>query len=276
MKHRLILIFIIAIIVTACKTNKESYNNDSYYLDDKGNTVTVKGSGGAIDLSKNSSSKFIFNGKNNEIIIEYFNAFFNSSNNRSVIIINGNDNKILISHYGTIKNSTNRCDTLIIEGDMNTIDFINKFCIDNSKNENSKNVFEGNNEIKIINNYKTYHITDSSEVLNKITKQWVYLIDAYDYYLTEMLKGNKDATFYLGEFYYQGIGTEINLSTAVYYFTIAASNGQVSAQYTLGGIYERDYYDIGFDKEKAIFWYKEAAKNGHKEAAKRLLYLENE
>ena len=52
-----------------------------------------------------------------------------------------------------------------------------------------------------------------------------------------------------------------------------AENGDAQTQYRLGFDYSAGYDDVPFDKEKAVFWYKKAAENGHIDAQRSLAWI---
>lgn len=83
-------------------------------------------------------------------------------------------------------------------------------------------------------------------------------------------QSNANAQYALGFIYYTGeAGTPQSYSEAVKWFKKAADNGDVDAQYNLGLCYELGR-GINKSRQNAIYWYKEAAKQEHKEAQKKL------
>jgi TPR repeat protein len=74
---------------------------------------------------------------------------------------------------------------------------------------------------------------------------------------------NAEEQLKLGDKYYYGTdGIQENLDKAAYWYTKAAEQGHVIAQFYLGDIY---FYGKGvlIDSEKAKYWYEKAAEQGH-------------
>ena len=93
--------------------------------------------------------------------------------------------------------------------------------------------------------------------------------------VTLMLKaksGEAEAQNALGEAYYDGKGVTENLTEAVKWFTKAAEQENVKAEYNLGNCY---YYGYGVqykDYGEAVKWYTKAAEQGNAEAQNSLGY----
>ncbi len=84
-----------------------------------------------------------------------------------------------------------------------------------------------------------------------------------------------EAYYLLALIYEDGYGdTRRDLRKMVDNFTISAEKGYVEAQYILGEMY-KDGDEVVKDRMKAIFWFKQAAKQGHKDAKFELKYLTN-
>ncbi len=81
--------------------------------------------------------------------------------------------------------------------------------------------------------------------------------------------GSKEADFLLG-FLYNGVLQ--NDKEALYFFTKAASSGHIQAQINVGLKYERGEGTF-IDKEKALYWYSQAALNQNDVAQFRLASL---
>ncbi len=73
----------------------------------------------------------------------------------------------------------------------------------------------------------------------------------------------------IGKQFYQGLGIDRNLATAILYFEQAAALDQPEAQYYLARMYDEGE---GFvqDHERALYWYRRAAENGNRIAAQIL------
>ena len=76
---------------------------------------------------------------------------------------------------------------------------------------------------------------------------------------------NYHASFYLGECYFYGYGTEQNYDKAFPCYMTAAVKHEVEAVYKIGLSYEKGY-GVEIDETQAVSWYMEAAKTDHTEA----------
>ena len=265
---------LILIILFGCSPSKKTINHKST-LPANENRVIVTGS--AVDLSSNSHDKIIFNGTNNEVIINYVNSIFKSKNSRDVFIVDGDNNSVRLRYNGIVDNSENSCDTIILKGNYKNVDFVQEYFYNNSKNSSNKEKFEIPENFIIIENSEksNFESPDSILIENQFTNKLVSPKDLFDSYYMETIKGNLQATLYLGELYHLGIGTELNMKKAVEYYTIAAKRGNVDAQTTLGYIFENDMYGVVKNYKTAIFWYKKAANGGDEYAKERLEKLSN-
>lgn len=73
--------------------------------------------------------------------------------------------------------------------------------------------------------------------------------------------GNAEAQYRFGDMLYNGDGVQRNLDKAIYWYKLAANNGHNIAQYNLGKIYES-----GKNDADAANWYSIAANNGNIDA----------
>ncbi len=77
-------------------------------------------------------------------------------------------------------------------------------------------------------------------------------------------QGGADAQFTLGLLYKRGAGTLQDTKQAVYWYTKAAEQGHVQAQYELGRLYLfSGDNEVPQDYKQAFFWYTKAAEQGH-------------
>jgi len=80
-------------------------------------------------------------------------------------------------------------------------------------------------------------------------------------------KANQDdanSQFNLALMYENGAGTPMNTKQAAYWYTKAAEQGHVEAQYKLGSLYQFSGDDeFPQDYKLAFFWYTKAAEQGH-------------
>ena len=108
-------------------------------------------------------------------------------------------------------------------------------------------------------------------------------------------KGDVQAQYLLGSIYllgddvkkdknlgYQGEPQQKNFKKAVKWLKKAARQGHVFSQFRLGGIYETQWFSgnvfdrsngLKADSDAAIYWYRQAAKKGHKPSKDRMTYL---
>ena len=82
-----------------------------------------------------------------------------------------------------------------------------------------------------------------------------------------------EAHYLLALIYEDGYGdTRRDLRKMVDNLTLSAQKGYIEAQYILGEMY-KDGNEVIKDRNRAIFWLKKAAKQGHKDAKFELKYL---
>ena len=86
----------------------------------------------------------------------------------------------------------------------------------------------------------------------------------------EALKGNTDAQYNIGNYYYFNHNEDSNYNKAVYWWKKASEQGNADAQYKLGICY---YYGQGITKsiENAITCWEKASDRGNKKAKERLI-----
>jgi len=75
-------------------------------------------------------------------------------------------------------------------------------------------------------------------------------------------KGNANAQFLLGIYYFNGDGVPENDAEAVKWFRLAAEQGDVDAQYNLGIMYNNGQ-GVPENKAEAVNWYRLAAEQGN-------------
>lgn len=272
MKKILFSAVICVLLFVSCKTSKiSSSSNDSDSLNNS-NNVSIQNHN-SINNSVNNSTKINFTGTENEVVFEYFNSFFNSKNKRDVIIIEGNGNIIHIVHNGTVDNSVESNDTLIIHGNESYLTLMQQYVIDNSKATDWDEFISTNKEISVFEFNDKGIISESSEIENKITNEILPFKTVYNYYLDQSNKGNWEATFYIGELYFVGLGVPLNIKKAINYYELAAKNGYADAQATLGYIFESDIEGLKKDIKLAKYWYNKAATNGSQFAIERLMEI---
>jgi TPR repeat protein len=78
-------------------------------------------------------------------------------------------------------------------------------------------------------------------------------------------QGDANAQFNLALMYENGAGIPRDARNAIYWYTKAAQQGHVEAQYRLGTIYRYGYGDevLLLDFKKAVYWITKASEQGH-------------
>ncbi len=202
-------------------------------------------------------------------VYKYFNSFFNTKMKREILIIDEFNNEMKLRNSGSLGSYEGSCDSLIMKGEINSFEILQKYFIKILGSRNDS-VFITNSFFTIENNKEWTKISDTVRIVNIFTETITNTREAYNFYLTEAIAGNYNATFYIGEIYHLGLGTEIDIEKAEYYYLIAAKDGHPEAQSSLGYIYENDFFKVGEDIAKAKYWYKLSAKNGNEYAKERL------
>ncbi len=85
--------------------------------------------------------------------------------------------------------------------------------------------------------------------------------EAFKWYTKAALQGQVEAQYNLGVMYDQGKGVPKNYSDAYKWYKLAAEQGFANAQYNLGVMYDQGY-GIPKNYAQAIKWYKLAAEQG--------------
>ncbi|MDI9335559.1 MAG: tetratricopeptide repeat protein [Gammaproteobacteria bacterium] len=86
------------------------------------------------------------------------------------------------------------------------------------------------------------------------------------WYKISALSGDVRAQTMLAMMYEQGIGTQVNLSEAREWFYLAALQQNSYAMNKLGYYYELGIGGLPYSIEQSVFWWKKAAKQGHRDA----------
>ena len=82
--------------------------------------------------------------------------------------------------------------------------------------------------------------------------------------------GNTEAMFQLGDAYYQGKRLGYDPDKACFWWTEAARRHHINAQFNLGLLYHGDLSNFYYDPDKAGTWFYAAAKSGDQEAKEML------
>lgn len=90
---------------------------------------------------------------------------------------------------------------------------------------------------------------------------------------TQASLGNGDAAYKLFEFYFFNDGDK---DSALHWLSVAATNGNISAEYGLGMYYSGEIYHDPVDIKNAKYWFSQASANGDTNAVSKLRKLESE
>lgn len=109
---------------------------------------------------------------------------------------------------------------------------------------------------------------DDAEVQFQIGQNYYQKGDhktALTWWWNSATQGNASAQYQLGELYNKGEGTPIDHAKALKWYTESANQGNMEAQYRLGEMYEKEKNKShsGKNHTKAIEWYTKSAEQGH-------------
>jgi len=92
-------------------------------------------------------------------------------------------------------------------------------------------------------------------------------ITSFQIYQPKANQGDADAQFNLALLYYTGVGIPQDRRYAIYWYTKAAEQGHIQAQYFLGKLYNfGDGIEVRQDFKLAVYWLTKAAEQGHIQA----------
>jgi len=92
-------------------------------------------------------------------------------------------------------------------------------------------------------------------------------ITSFQVYQPKANQGDADAQFNLALLYYTGLGIPQDRRYAIYWYTKAAEQGHIQAQYFLGKLYNfGDGIEVRQDFKLAVYWLTKAAEQGHIQA----------
>jgi len=107
----------------------------------------------------------------------------------------------------------------------------------------------------------------SQKVLAELSEAEKSCIQSFKLYQSKAKQGNADAQFNLALLHHQGRGTPQDRRYAIYWYTKAAEQGHVQAQYFLGKLYNfGDGEEVRQDFKLAVYWLTKAAEQGHIQA----------
>ena len=219
-------------------------------------------------------TEVIFRGSDNELIFEYFNAFFNSKDSKDVLIIEGDGNTYRLTHQNIIDNSVGSCDTIILRGNGNHIQLLASYFMDNRQGHGTTSVQAMDSTYRLIDvsSMAAISVFDSTE--SKLTHVWLPLDEVMSQYSKAAASGDPTSAFYLGELFQQGVGVPVQPAKAFYYFQIAANAGQRDAMFAMGFLYDGHFDGVPHDSDLAQYWYGLAAKKGDPSAIQKELKSE--
>lgn len=124
---------------------------------------------------------------------------------------------------------------------------------------------------EVFNIARAYMNIEEYSCIDEVIKEHFYK-KAIKLWENLIFLGNAAAVAKLGYMYYRGKGTKENKSQAFKYFQKAAEGGDYVGQFVLGiCLIYGDGCEV--DREKAIYWYKESAKQGFQKAKDALKEL---
>jgi len=92
-------------------------------------------------------------------------------------------------------------------------------------------------------------------------------ITSFQVYQPKANQGDADAQFNLALLYYTGLGIPQDRRYAIFWYTKAAEQGHIQAQYFLGKLYNfGDGIEVRQDFKLAVYWLTKAAEQGHIQA----------
>lgn len=261
---RFVQLVIIIAFLNACKTGKETVLSSNNVEHDKNNKVIINSQNSFFTGS--SGDSIIFKGENNLVEINNQNAVFDSKNSKDVLIIDGSQNKVTINQINVRDTSLNSRDTLILNGNKKNYAF-------QAKSEKSLNIDskETSNELELDSNFDEDLLVHEDQMIyvdeldTLLTAQ-----ETFDYFKSKAVKGDFYAYHKLGGHFEYGIGVPKNMINAIECYEIAARNDVMEAQIRLGELYENGKESILKNREKAIYYYTLAAKNGNVMAIEKL------
>lgn len=98
---------------------------------------------------------------------------------------------------------------------------------------------------------------------------------AFDWCFANQANQDAELWYDLGEMYEEGIGVEQNDVQAVYWFRMAAEQGNATGQWLLGTMYQ-DGRGVEQNDEQAVHWFRKAAEQGDEVAQLLLDYMYRE
>jgi TPR repeat protein len=102
------------------------------------------------------------------------------------------------------------------------------------------------------------------KVLAELSEVEISSIQSFQLNQSKANQGDTNAQFNLALLYYHGVGTPQDSKQAVYWYTKAAEQGHVQAQYELGKLYLFSGDDeVPQDYKQSVYWHTKAAEQGH-------------
>jgi hypothetical protein len=282
------ILSIFSLLNYACKTSSTIPVNHHEEKLDNGNKIIIKADNSY--FPKEEGDKVIIEGQNNTIEYDYKNVFLNKKIS-DVIIYKGNNNHVVRRYINVTmaELENNKRDTIVIElGDNQEVEIL----VEKGKNPVIRPLVKEGGSIKLVkiaidtfriipNNFPSKididdkNIDTSAVIFYQKLDRNIKLKEALSIIQTDANKGEPEALYILGNFYFNGIGgVKQNTAKGLQFYQQAASKNYTQAQFTLGSIYEEGELDVSKDIKKAILYYKMAARNGMEEAKKKVKELE--
>jgi hypothetical protein len=253
------------VIVNSKNTNHNSTGNGKTIFEGKNNLIEI-----SYDSSnyqgKNINTTTIIKGSQNNIRVKQNKITSYAQNTNDTFIIAGNKQKIELSGSNITDIEKDKSGKTVIakkstKDELNTVTAVKK---------ETSNMPDFIFEIKNLEEESITYFSDTALIQIEEKNEPIKVRDAINFHFNEIKNGNAKGYYKIGLFFQAGIGTKVNSLKAEEYFEIAARKGIAEAQFSLGYIYEAGFWKIQPNKEKAIYYYKLAASQGNKDAQERL------
>lgn len=253
------------IIIKSKNTVHRSTGNGNTIFEGKNNIIQVNYDSSHYE-GKNINGLTILKGDGNNIIVNQKNVTSVAENTNDTMVIIANKEKIEFNGENIIDSSKNTSGKIIIEK-KSTENGARSFI---AAKKDSEKLMKVDFELSKLEEDSIDFVDENAKIYLEGKEHMVTCREAFAYYMDQIKNGNVKAYYYLGTFFQMGIGTKVNSLKAEQYFEIAARKGVSEAQYTLGFIYENGFWKVEENKEKAIYYYKLAAAQGNVDAKNRL------
>jgi Sel1 repeat len=248
------------------KKSNTSDDNNVVIVNSKNTNHNSTGNGKTIFEGKNNLIEISYDSSNYNIQVKQNKVTSYAQNTNDTFIIAGNKQKIELSGSNITDIEKDKSGKTVIakkstKDELNTVTAVKK---------ETSNTPDFIFEIKNLEEESITYFSDTALIQIEEKNEPIKVRDAINFHFNEIKNGNAKGYYKIGLFFQSGIGTKVNSLKAEEYFEIAARKGIAEAQFSLGYIYEAGFWKIQPNKEKAIYYYKLAASQGNKDAQERL------